>query len=186
MRLELTGRHVDISPAIRRLVEKKLAKLERLLDHRALSAQVVLTSGKRLRRADVTLHARGERFLHGVGEASQWEPAMTRAAEKIAQQAQKVKGKWQERKRTSLSEPAGGAEPVAEPAAARPPRARVHMPPIVKTSRQVIRPLSVSEAAEALDGRADGIVVFRDGETDGISVLVRSAAGELILVVTEA
>jgi hypothetical protein len=60
------------------------------------------------------------------------------------------------------------------------------MPPIVKTSRQVIRPLSVSEAAEALDGRADGIVVFRDGETDGISVLVRSAAGELILVVTEA
>ena len=30
MRLELTGRHVDITPALRKLVEGKLAKLERI------------------------------------------------------------------------------------------------------------------------------------------------------------
>lgn len=99
MRLELTGRHVDISPAIHRLVERKLAKLERLLDHRALSAQVVLTVGKRLRRADVTLHARGEKFLHGVTEATTWAAAVGGAMAKVEQQAQKVKGKWQGRTR---------------------------------------------------------------------------------------
>ena len=39
MRLELTGRHVDITPGLRRLVEGKLAKLERLLNDSAVSAQ---------------------------------------------------------------------------------------------------------------------------------------------------
>ena len=37
MRLELTGRHVDISPALRRLVDAKLARLERLLNDAAVS-----------------------------------------------------------------------------------------------------------------------------------------------------
>ena len=67
MRVELTGRHVDITPALRRLVDRKLARLERVLNDSALSAQVVLTDEKRGRRADVTLHARGEKFLHGDG-----------------------------------------------------------------------------------------------------------------------
>jgi putative sigma-54 modulation protein len=93
MRLELTGRHVVVSPAIQRIVERKLARLERLLDHRALSAQVVLSKSKRLLRVDVTLHARGDRFLHGAGEASGWATAVTAATGKLAQQAQKVKGK---------------------------------------------------------------------------------------------
>lgn len=95
MRLELTGRHVDITPALRRLVERKLAELERLLAHPALSAQVVLTQQRHERRADVTLPAPGERFLHGTGQASAWKPALTSVIENLTQQAQKAKGKWQ-------------------------------------------------------------------------------------------
>src|SRR6266849_5661341 len=99
MRLELTGRHVDITPTLRRLVDTKLAKLERLLNDSAVSAQAVLTLEKRRRRADITVHARGEKFLHGVGNSANWEVSVGQAIDKIAQQAQKVKGKWQERKR---------------------------------------------------------------------------------------
>src|SRR4029453_12189249 len=99
MRLELTGRHVDITPALRRLLDTKLSKLERVLNHRALSAQVVLTREKHRHRADITLHARGEKFLHGVGDSGSWETSLSVAIDKITQQAHKVKGKWQERKR---------------------------------------------------------------------------------------
>ena len=67
MRLELTGRHVEIAPIVRRLVERKLARLDRMLNDSALSAQVVLSREKRIYRTDVSLHARGEKFLHGVG-----------------------------------------------------------------------------------------------------------------------
>src|SRR5215217_2400475 len=99
MRLELTGRHVDITPALRRLVDTKLAKLERLLNHRAVSAQAVLSRLKNGYRADITLHARGEKFLHGVGKGATWEPSVGDAVAKILQQAQKVKSKWQDRTR---------------------------------------------------------------------------------------
>ena len=39
MRLELTGRHIDITPGLRQLSKSKLARLERLLNDRAVSAQ---------------------------------------------------------------------------------------------------------------------------------------------------
>ncbi len=99
MRLELTGRHVDITPALRRLISKKVTRLERLLNDSALSAQVVLTDEKSGRRADVALHARGEKFLHGYGVSTRWAWSVSRAIERIEQQARTVKGKWQARKR---------------------------------------------------------------------------------------
>ena len=99
MRLELTGRHVDITPALRRLVETKIGKLERVLNDSAVSAQAVLTREKHRHRTDITLHARGEKFLHGVGDSGSWEASLSAAIGKISQQAQKVKGKWQGRKR---------------------------------------------------------------------------------------
>src|SRR5712692_11099456 len=99
MRLELTGRHVEITPTLRRLVDTKLGKLERLLNDSAVSAQAVLTREKHRCRADITVHARGEKFLHGVGTSVAWEASVCEAIDKIAQQAQRIKGKWQERKR---------------------------------------------------------------------------------------
>jgi hypothetical protein len=58
------------------------------------------------------------------------------------------------------------------------------MPRILRTMRQVVRSMSVSDAARRLDGADQGLVVFRDEETDGLSVLYRNDGGELVLVVT--
>ena len=188
MRVELTGRHVDITPALRRLVDRKLARLERVLNDSALSAQVVLTSEKQGRRADVTLHARGEKFLHGDGESAVWEASLTQAFDKIAKQAQKVKGKWQEWKRRGVkgAPPAAGEERVAVPrSAARPRRIGLRMPRILRASRQAVKPMSVADAACEVEANGEGVVVFRDVETAAISVLYRRTNGELVLVETE-
>jgi len=195
MRVELTGRHVEITPPLRRLVERKLAKLERLLNHRALSAHAVLTQEKHRHRADITLHARGEKFLHGVGDTAAWETSVAQAVEKITQQAQRVKGKWQPRKGGAAgrgvkdvpivgeSREAALVTPVEPPSAPR-RRGRTRMPPILRTSRQAIRLMSVSDAARQVEN-GDGIVVFRDLETAGVSVLYRHENGDLTLVETE-
>jgi putative sigma-54 modulation protein len=182
MRVELTGRHIDITPALRRIVDGKLAKLERLLNDSAVSAQVVLTREKFRRGAEITLHARGENFLHGVGSSETWEQSLTQAVGKIAHQAEKVKGKWQERKRGGVRRsPRVAAEPTAPKAAARPaPR----MPKIFKSARQAIRLMSVADAAREID-RSDGLVIFRDPERTSVSVLYRQPNGELTLVETE-
>jgi putative sigma-54 modulation protein len=187
MRLELTGRHVDITPMLRRAVDAKLARLTRMLNDNAVSAQVVLTRERRERRADVTLHARGEKFLHGVGASGSWEASMSQAIDKIAQQAQKIKGKWQERKRrSSRSAPASaGGDAVAAPPA-RPSRVRPRMPPILRASRQEVKVMSVRDAAREVGATAEGVLVFRDAETAAISVLLRRTDGQLTLVETEA
>jgi putative sigma-54 modulation protein len=191
MRLELTGRHVAITPGLRRLVEGKLSKLERMLNDSAVSAQAVLTREKYRHRTEITLHTRGEKFLHGVGNTGSWEASIGDAIEKICQQALKVKGKWQERKRrkTVKGEPIGGEMPEAArvvPAAARPKPERVRMPRILRASRQTIRPMSVSEAARQIDRDGDCVVVFLDEESSAINVLYRRKNGELTLVETEA
>src|SRR5687768_11543561 len=190
MRLELTGRHVEITPALRRLVDRKLARLERMMNDSALSAQVVLTGEKRGRRADVTLHARGEKFLHGVGDSTKWETSLSQALDKIAQQARKVKSKWQEPKRRLAKDETGVAahpEAVAvRPVPAGRPAARPRMPRIFRASRQALKAMSVVEAAREIDANGEGVLVFRDADTAAISVLFRRANGELTLVETEA
>ncbi len=189
MRLELTGRHVDITPDLRRLVTRKLSKLERVLNHRAVSAQAVLSREKHGVRADITLHARGERFLHGVGNSDTWEPSIGAAIDKISQQAQRLKTRFTDRKRRGVkgepivgeSREAAAVKPIGPRAASR---ERVRMPHVLRASRQTIKAMSVADAARQIEGDGD-LVIFHDVERDSISVLYRRD-GELTLVETEA
>ena len=189
MRLELTGRHVDITPGLRRLVTTKLSKLERMLNHRAVSAQAVLSREKHSVRADITLHARGEKFLHGVGNGAAWEASIGEAIDKISQQAKRVKAKYTDRKRRGVKEPPALGE-AAEAAAPGPParvaRERVRMPRILRATRRTIKPMSVADATREIDAGGDGVVIFHDTERHSISVLYRQRNGELTLVETEA
>jgi ribosome-associated translation inhibitor RaiA len=47
----------------------------------------------------VTVHARGEHFLHAVGHGPTWQFASTLVAERLDQQAARLKGKWKDRRR---------------------------------------------------------------------------------------
>jgi putative sigma-54 modulation protein len=187
MRVELTGRHVVVTPALRRLVETKLSKLERLLNDTAVSAQTVLTREKHAYRADISLHARGEKFLHGVASTTSWETSIVAAIAKISSQAETVKGKWQERKRRVVKRAlvAPAAAP-AQPTPRKPGRAaRPDIPHVVRATRQAIKPMSVTDAIGELEAGGDGIVIFRAAETAAVRVLYRARSGELTLVETE-
>jgi putative sigma-54 modulation protein len=191
MRLELRGHHVDVTPGLRRFVEAKLSKLERLLSNRALSAQAVLTLEKRRHVADVTLHARGERFLHGLGDSGNWETSLTQAISKISRQAQKLKTQRKET-RHNLTPPAPEAaapavkRPRVRKAAAPTAKSAVRMPRVLRAHRETIKPMSIEAAAREVEAGGDGVVVFRNADSEAISVLYRRRNGELALVETEA
>jgi ribosome hibernation promoting factor len=189
MRLELTGRHVEITPALRRLVEGKLSKLERVVNDRAVSAHAVLTRERHRHRTDITLHARGEKFLHGVGDTSAWTTSVAQAMDKICQQFKRVKGKWEPKGRRRAGD---GSTFPADRAATGPidgqggARESARMPRILHAMRQPIKPMTIADAAREVDAGGDGVVVFRDMETASVSVLFRRRDGELTLVQTEA
>jgi putative sigma-54 modulation protein len=180
MRLELTGRHVEITPALRRLVDRRLAPLQRLLNDGMISAQIVLTRERFRHKADVTLHARGEKFLHAVGASDSWAASLAEATEKLSQQAHKVKGKWQSRKRRAVSDRTSTAELEAAPEPEPVRRRR-----IVRARPNAAKPLTLEEAAIELDNGREVVLIFRNATTDSINVLYRRTNGDLGLVEPE-
>jgi putative sigma-54 modulation protein len=179
MRLELTGRNVEITPALRALVDRKLAKLTRVMNDAIVSAQVVLTREKYRHVTDMSLHMRGDHVLAGKTTGETWTDSIGRAADKVAQQATRVKGKWAERKRRATSARAMPPPPAdTQPDDAAPRR-------IVRALRYHVKPLAIDDAAMEVEAGGDGFLVFRNADTGAINVLYRRKNGDLGLIEPE-
>jgi putative sigma-54 modulation protein len=175
MRLELTGRQITITPAVRTEVERRIAPVLRRLNDRALSAQVVLTKQKAGIQAEVTLHARGVHFLHAKASARDMEGAFWAAVEKVERQADKLKGKTTVRKggrRASSGAPP--PEPLA-PLVATGPR-------IIRERRSAVKPMSVEDAAAEIGENGSAVFVFRNSSTDAVTILFRRPDGHFGLI----
>ena len=171
MRLDITARHFEMTAALRQLVNRRLARSERVLNDAALSAKVVLTKEKYRHLAEIVVHTRGDHVLRGLGEGTVWPLSLRQAAEAIEQQAQRLKGQWNGRKRKG-----------AEARVATAPRAEAAPARIVRATRYAVKPMSVEDAALRVDGGAETFVVFRNAETDAVSILYRRKDGNLGLI----
>ena len=173
MRLDITGRHVAITPAIRQLITRRLSKIERILNDRAISAAIILTKEKYRHLAEIVIHARGDHILRATGEGNAWNPSVADAASRLEQQAQKLKSKFTERKRGEN----GKRTPEATGGAAEPGPRR-----IVRATRYAVKPLSVDDAALRVESGPDTFVVFRNAETDAVSIVYRRKDGHVGLI----
>jgi len=174
MRLDITGRHVEIGQSLRSLIERKLAKLERLLNDNAISGQVILTKEKYRHRTEIVLHARGDHMMRGLGEGTGWAVSIRDAAAKIEQQAQTLKGKWRERKRRG-----GPREGEAVRTPAREPNNNRR---VIRATRYAVKPMSVEDAALRVGSAGEAFVVFRNADTDAVSILYRRSDGNYGLI----
>ncbi len=182
MRLEITGRHVDVTAPLRQLIDRRLARLGRVLNDAAVSAQVVLTKEKYRHLTEIVIHARGDHTMRGTGEGNAWPVSMRQAAEKIEQQAHKLKGKWNGRKRGAAGHKvpppaaAGAAGAGAEPGSAR---------RIIRATRYAVKPMSVEDAALRVESGPETFLVFRNADTDAVSIVYRRKDGNFGLIEPE-
>ena len=174
MRLDITGRHVEITAPVRQLITRRFSRLERLLNDAAVSAIITLTKEKYRLRTEIAVHTKGDHVLRGNGEGNAWPISIRQATQKIEQQAQTLKGKWDGRKRTA-------APRVVRPAPGEP----VTTPRIVRNARYAVKPMSLEDAALRVDGEGENFVVFRNAETDAVSILYRRKDGNLGLIEPE-
>jgi putative sigma-54 modulation protein len=206
MRLALTGRHVDVTPSLRQLVTRRLAKLERLLNDHAVSTQVVLTAEKRHFSTEITVHARGDNFITGKGSGTTWTQSVYAAVEKVTQQALKVKDKWVTRKRGSP-----GGKGVVNGRAAALPAPRLTRAAVagadgaaianaggdasvaarastirVRPTKYAVKPMTLEDAAVRIENAREPFVVFRHAETERINILYQRPDGRLGLIDPEA
>ena len=174
MRLDITGRHVEITAPVRQLITKRFSRLERLLNDAAVSAIITLSKEKYRLRTEIAVHTKGDHVLRGNGEGNAWAISIRQATQKIEQQAQTLKGKWDGRKRKS-------APRVVQPASGE----VVSVRRIVRNTRYAVKPMSLEDAALRVDGDAEAFVVFRNAETDAVSILYRRKDGNLGLIEPE-
>lgn len=184
MRLSLTGRNVDITPALRQQVSRQIEKLERAAGDMALSAQVVLARERFRCLTTLTVHARGDNVLTGLGDATTWLASIKAASDSLEKQVRKVKEKWTTRKRRATG---GKRLPVApEAAGAAPPLDAATIGPRVIRARHLVRSLTVEAARARFAKSADEFLVFRNAETGRTAVLVRRQDGNFGLIEPEA
>lgn len=174
MRLVLTGRNLDVTPALRQLVTRRLAKLQRIMNDSLVSSQVVLSLKKFHHLSEVTVHARGDHVLHGVGDGASWQSSLKEAVEKIEQQATTVKGKWAERKRRS-TRAKSGTRAETTPEATDGQR-------VVRRRRYAVKPMSLEDAAAKVEGGKDPFLVFRNASTDAVNIVYRRTDGQVGLI----
>ena len=177
MRVDITGRHVEITPALNDLIRKRLQAMERVLNDAAVSALVIATKEKYRHRVEMALHTRGDHTLSGTAEATTWALAVRNAGLKIEQQAKKLKGKWDGRKRQSarvvrnrkVTNDQEGPAPTSGPR-------------IVRATRYAVKPMSVEDAAMRLGEVDDAFVVFRNADDDAVNILYRRKDGNIGLI----
>lgn len=91
MNLNVSGHHVDVTPAIRVYVRSKLERVTRHFDH-VIDAHVILTVSRLAQKAEVTLRLRGK-DLHCESEEQDLYAAIDLLADKLDRQILRYKDK---------------------------------------------------------------------------------------------
>ena len=100
MNLNITGHHLEVTPAIREYVANKIDRVIRHFDH-VTSVSVILTVEKLRQKAEVTLHVRGK-DIFSEAEDEDLYAAIDSLIDKLDRQVLKHKGKAYDHGRDAL------------------------------------------------------------------------------------
>ncbi|HEV2859638.1 MAG TPA: ribosome-associated translation inhibitor RaiA [Pyrinomonadaceae bacterium] len=183
MEFEYTGRHTDVTPAIRAHVEEHFGKIDTLFPNSTTArAHVIIDVVKNRHIAEILLHWR-EHTLTAKDTNADMYQALTRCIDKIEKQAVKLKKKMIERKQSATPLSALAPQPAGAAAAAegeveaspRPPR-------IISARRYQVKPMTAEEAALSLAEDSNQFIVFRDADTNRLGVLYKRKDGNFGLI----
>ncbi len=116
MNLNLTGVHLDITPAIRSYVTGKLDRLKRHFDH-VIDVNVVLSVDKLRQKVEANVHLRGQQ-LHAEAVDADMYAAIDALADKLDRQVLKYKEKQSAHRtdRETIERSLTAAVPPGQPA----------------------------------------------------------------------
>ncbi|MCP5117417.1 MAG: HPF/RaiA family ribosome-associated protein, partial [bacterium] len=176
------GKLDALIPVQRKKLDAKLAKLGKQVDGKEeREAHLILTSERKTHRAEITVNYY-DHPLVGVGSSHDLFTSVTSAIDKVDKQVRKVRAKWREVKRgpeqtlrtRDVSEPGAEAAEEEEPQTAVGQVFRAN-------DRANQKPLTIEEALLVIEDGRD-YVVYRDSESDRLSVLLRRRDGNFDLV----
>jgi len=179
MELQITGKNIELTPAARRYIERKLGKLNRHLPN--ITESKVEISEEKTKSPQqhfivrATVAGSGTR-LHGEERGKDLFMAIDKVAAIMTRQMEHYKGKLYEKGRGSsfargkFSQEVETVQPTRE---------------VVKVKRFVIKPMSVTEAAEQMELLGHDFFLFLNADTEEINLLYRRKDGNYGLIEPE-
>lgn len=168
--ITITGRHVEITEALREHVTERLGHACKLLD-KITSTHVTISVEKSRHLVEVVIHSHGA-TLHAKEETHDLYSSIDQAVDKIETQAKRLKDKIKDHKH--LAEPTAPAEVEDE---VGPGPAQVF---VAETFAP--KPLSVTEAVETLQSGSEHFLVFHNAKNGLVNVLYKRGDGSFGLV----
>ena len=203
MNVEYTGRHYEVTSAIREEVETGLTKIRKILGDK-FEAHVILTVEKHRHKAEITITPRNG-LLVGLAQAKDMTIAVNEALDHLEKQAIKYKTRWQAKKRLarkteevkkwngdhSAPVAAGELQAAVGSSAMTAVPVLVHKYPAVAKSTEIhvvrsddavsMRPMTLEEAIKEAHFKDRDVFVFRDPKGK-VMVLHRARDGKMQLI----
>lgn len=182
---KLIGRNVEVTDAMRNYAEEKLDKLSRFSEH-IVDAKVVMSYAA---DGNPALPAKVEVQLnlpHGIVRAEESGQDTYAATDMVVEKLERQLKRFKERKLAKR-----GKEPALEDDLPPLPL-EGNLPPeeaseivggeIVRVKRHVLRPMSPEDAAMQMEALGHNFFVFRNMETDDVSVIYLRNDGDYGLI----
>jgi putative sigma-54 modulation protein len=209
MNVEYTGRHYEVTPAIRKDIESGLVKIRKILGNK-FETKVVLAVEKHRHKAEITINPRNGPIV-GLAQAGDMPSAVSEALDHLEKQAVKYKTRWRTKKRhnhkspnpkSQSLRPSNGGKWNGESSQDKLALAVglsestsvdvvVHKFPAVARSTEVhlvrsedavaLRPMTLEEAIKEAHFRDRDVFVFRDPKGK-VMILHRTRDGKMELI----
>ncbi|MGE5484569.1 MAG: ribosome hibernation-promoting factor, HPF/YfiA family [Ignavibacteriales bacterium] len=171
MHITVRGKNMDITPALKDYVEKRLGKIEKYFDY-PVSPQVTLSLERDRHIVEVTLPVNGM-LLRGEEETGDMYSAVDLVLEKIEKQIEKYRTRITRRNR---SQTRGGESEYIDAG---------REPSVVRVKRFALKPMTVEEAVLQMNLLGHDFFVFRNAENEEVHVVYKRKDGNYGLIEPE-
>jgi putative sigma-54 modulation protein len=170
MNIAYTTRGFDLTDQIQKHTESKLRKIVSIDE--LIDVSLTLSFLRHRYKAELLVHNRNAVF-NAIDETSDVFKSINAVIEKVQSQLKKHKEKLRGRKRKAPARAIKMDENMAETTKA---------PRLIRTRKQDIKPMSQDEAMTQLERRNEPFLVFRNINSDKITVLYRRKDGNVGLI----
>jgi len=173
VRIEVRGKNIEVTEALKDYVEKRLSKLEKFIEDVRV-AQVTLSVEGESHKVEVTIPLNGV-ILRGEEETEDMYSSIDLVVDKLEKQIDKYKTKLYRRyrgigfRKSLVRELESSREPVEQFK-------------IVRTKRFALKPMDVEEAVMQMNLLGHNFFVFFNSATEEVNVVYRRNDGNFGLI----
>ncbi len=175
MKFEYTGRHIEVTPALRSHVEEHFERIDHLFDGNNSKAHIIIEVERGKHRSEVIVNWH-DQVLTATTNVEDMYKSLSQTIDKIEKQVLKLKNKIKDKhhKAKKVSTAAPKPSEVIKPAPAA--------PQIIETRDYPVKPMTEDEAVLRLNEEENQFLVFRNAADERISVIYKRNDGNYGLI----